>query len=167
MKTAVISTLLLVGSIISGYAQQESTHNASLDYFVGKWLNKSVNQITNEVTYGESQFYWEIGEKWLHWSFKMHGAKDTLEILTLIRYNKHKNVFAFYSFNLADEEPTPHFRNWIESNKLRIENDFQDVNVCVYFSIINDKEFLQEHSKLNDKGERIKTWNTYYTRKTY
>ena len=97
----------------------------------------------------------------------MYGTKDTLEVLTLIRYNKHKNVFAFYSFNPVCEELIPHFWNWIESNKLRIETDFQGVTVCVDFSIINDKEFLQEHSRLNDKGEKVKTWNTYYTRKTY
>ncbi len=147
MKTAVISALLLVSSFITIYAQKELTNTTSLDYFVGKWQNKSVNQTTNEVTYGESQFYWGIGEKWLHWSFKMYGTKDTLEVLTLIRNKKDKNVVAFYSFNPADEERIPHVRNWIESNKLRIENDFQDVNVCVDFSIINDKEFLQEHSR--------------------
>ena len=164
MRTAVIIALLLANSFINIYAQKELTNTTSLDYFVGKWQNKSVNQTTNEVTYGESLFYWGIGEKWLHWSFKMYGTKDTLEVLTLIRYNSDKKIVAFYSFNPVDEEPIPHFGNWIESDKLRIETDFQGVYVRVDFSIINDKEFLQEHSKVNDKDERVKTWNTYYNR---
>ena len=62
MKTVIISTLLLVSSIINIYAQPELINDTGLDYFVGKWQNKSVNQSTNEVTYGESEFYWEIGK---------------------------------------------------------------------------------------------------------
>lgn len=85
MKTVVIGTLMLITFFQNIYGHKQSVDSTNLDYFIGRWQNKSVNQTSNEISYGESDFYWGVGERWLIWSFKMYGHKDTLEVLTLIR----------------------------------------------------------------------------------
>ena len=144
--------------------QVQTEEQKKLNFMVGEWKSMSVDQKTGEKLAGKSSIKWIMNGKWLLWKFSMKLKQEELEVITLINYHTEKKQYAFYSFNPIDNDPVPHFGHWLNGNTLRIETDYQGIEVRVDFKIIQKREFCQEHSRLNPSGERIITSKTYYSR---
>jgi hypothetical protein len=65
---------------------------------------------------------------------------------------------------ITDDEPIPHNRNWLDEKTLRIETEFQGMEVRVDFKIKGNGDFYQEHSRIASSGNRILTFRTKYSR---
>ncbi len=146
------------------FAQEQSEFQQRLNFFVGEWKSVSVNQKIGEESIGNSSVHWIMAGKWLQWKFIAQLKQGHLEVLTLINYHKEKNQYAFYSFNPIDDEPIPHYGNWLDENTLKIKTDFQCIEVRVDFKLKENGNFYQEHSRIHSSGEWIMTSRTKYSR---
>jgi|GEM_PF-1845866 len=146
-------------------AQTQSEEQRKLNFLVGEWKSVSVDQNTGKESFGDSSIHWVLGGTWVQWKFVSQLEQCSLEVLTLINYHDEKKQYAFYSFNPYDDEPIPHYGNWLDTNTLRIETNFQGENVWVDFKIKENGDFVQEHSKKTSSGERIITAKTNYSKK--
>ncbi len=145
-------------------AQKQSEEQRKLNFLVGEWKSVSVNQNTGKESTGNSSIQWVLGGTWLQWKFVAQLEQGPLEVLTLINYHDEKKQYAFYSFNPYDDEPIAHYGNWLDTNTLRIETNFQGVNVRVDFKIKENGDFVQEHSRRTSSGERVITTRTNYSK---
>ena len=145
-------------------AQNQSEGQKKLDFLVGDWKSVSMDHDTGKKSTGKSSIQWTLGGKWLQWKFAAQLEQGPIEVLTLINYHDKKKQYAFYSFNPYDDEPIPHFGNWVDANTLRIETDFQGVKVRVDFKIKENGDFYQEHSKITSSGERVIMSITNYSK---
>ena len=144
-------------------AQEQSETQVKLNFLVGEWKSVSVNQTTGEESTGNSSIRWVLDGTWLQWKYVGQLEQGTLEVLTLINYHNEKKQYAFYSFNPFDEEPLPHYGNWLDANTLRLEITSRGEKTCVDFKIKENGDFDQEHSDINASGERFNTRKTSYS----
>ena len=156
--------IFLVIIIYSASAINAQEQDKKLDYFIGEWKSVSINQPTGEKITGHSLITRVIGNKWIEWRFRMPHASGELEVITLINYDEAKKQYAFYSFNPMDEEPIPHFGNWIDKKSLQIKTDFGGDVVWVDFVLKDESNFEQIHSHLTSCGEKEATSITIYTK---
>jgi hypothetical protein len=145
-------------------AQNQSEEQGKLNFMVGEWKSVSVNQKTGKESFGNSSIQWVLGGTWLQWKFVAQREQDPLEVITLINYHDEKKQYAFYSFNPYDDEPIAHYGNWLDTHTLRIETNFQGVNVWIDFKIKKNGDFVQEHSKKTSSGERVMMTKTNYSK---
>ena len=158
-----ISILLLglIGLMPLSKAQEQDQR---LDYFIGEWKSVSINQTTGDEINGQSIVKRVIGDKWLEWIFRMPLEDGELEVITLINYDDVKKQYAFYSFNPMDEEPIPHFGNWIDGKRLRLKTDFGGELVWVEFVLKDESHFEQVHSRRTSDGKKEVTGTTTYSK---
>lgn len=145
-------------------AQESSNACKKLEFLVGEWKSVSVKPSTGEESTGHSSIQWILDGTWLQWKFTAKMENGLLEVLTLINYQTKKEKYAFYSFNSFDDEPMPHYGNWLDTNTLRLEITSQDEKTCVDFKIKENGDFDQIHAKITSSGERIVTSKTSYSR---
>ena len=145
-------------------AQEQSEMQLKLNFLVGEWKSVSINQTTGEESTGNSSIQWVLDGSWLQWKYIGHLEQGTLEVLTLINYHDEKKQYAFYSFNPFDDEPRPHYGNWIDANTLRLEITSRGEKTCVDFKIKENGDFDQEHASITSSGERVNTRKTSYSR---
>ena len=162
MKHYTIIFLVIIISTAPPIKTQEQ--DQKLDYFIGEWKSVSIDQTTGEEITGHSVINRVIGKKWIEWSFRMPLASGELEVITLINYDEEKKQYAFYSFNPMDEEPIPHFGNWIDEKNLQIKTDFGGEVVRVDFILKDESNFEQIHSHLTSDGEKEVTSITIYSK---
>lgn len=165
MTKIVVAVTLLLCLPVTIFAREQSDELKKLEFLLGEWESLSVNQETGEEFAGNSSVQWIIGGKWLQWKFVAKREEDPLEVLTLMNYDEARGQYLFISFNPVDDEPIPHHGNWVDASTLRIETDFQGVDVRVDFKIEGDGKFLQEHSRMAPSGERVITSRTTYSRR--
>ena len=157
----IIFFVIIIYSIPAINAQEQ---DKKLDYFIGEWKSVSISQPSGEKITGHSLIKRVIGNKWIEWCFRMPHASGELEVITLINYNEAKKQYAFYSFNPIDEEPIPHFGNWINEKSLQLKTDFGGDVVWAEFVLKDESNFEQIHSHLTSRGEKETTSITIYTK---
>ena len=157
-----IVAILLIGIICTASLSNAQEQDQRLDYFIGEWKSVSASQSTGEEITGHSIVRRVIGEKWLEWIFRMPLEDGELEVITLINYDDVKKQYAFYSFNPMDEEPIPHFGNWIDGKRLRLKTDFGGELVWVEFVLKDESHFEQVHSRRTSDGKKEITGTTTY-----
>jgi len=150
--------------ICTAPALKAPEQDQQLDYFIGEWRSISANQTKGEEITGHSVIKRVIGNKWIEWSFRMPLESGELEVITLINYDETKKHYAFYSFNPMDEEPIPHFGNWIDDKTLQIKTDFGGEVVWVDFVLKDESNFKQIHSHLSSDGEKEAISITIYSK---
>lgn len=164
-KTFVTFTAIIFCFSTMILAQKQSEEQRKLNFMVGEWNSVSVRQKTGKEFTGYSSIKWTLGGTWLQWKFVAQLEQGPLEVLTLINYHDEKKQYAVYSFNPFDDEPIPHYGNWLDANTFRIETNFQGVKVRVDFKIKKNGDFIQEHSRITSSGERVITTKTNYSKK--
>jgi hypothetical protein len=163
-KKTIIVLLALFVFKMPVLSQEKSEMQEKLNFLVGEWKSVSMNQATGEESTGNSSIQWVMDGAWLRWKYVGQLEQGTLEVITLINYHSEKKQYAFYSFNPFDEEPLPHYGNWLDANTLRLEITSQGVKTYVDFKIKENGDFDQEHSDINASGERVNTRKTRYIR---
>lgn len=161
--TAITIIFLFLSASLPAAEQPENLKK--MNFMVGEWESVSVKQETGMKSTGNSSIRWGIGGKWLLWKFSALLEKGPIEVLTLINYHNEKKQFVFYSFNPYDDEPLPHYGNWIDASTFRLEIATRDKKVRVKFKIKENGDFLQEHSILNPSGKWEITRRTNYSKK--
>ena len=156
--------VIIICYFLALQAQEQSEGLKKLSFMVGEWESVSENQITGEESTGKSSIQLGIGGKWLLWEFRSKQQERMLEVLTLINYHKEKRQYAFISFNSINDDPLIHYGNWIDKNTLRLEILEQGVEVGVEFTLKENGDFSQEHSRITPSGEKIITAKTNYSR---
>jgi hypothetical protein len=157
----------IVFCVVSLYSSALSTaqeQDRKLEYFLGEWKSVSIDKSTGQKVEGHSAIKRVIGDQWLEWIFRMPLADEGLEVITLINYDDLKKQYAFYSFNPMDEEPIPHFGNWIDAKRLRIKTDFGGQVVWVDFVLNDESCFEQFHYRVTPNGEKEPTSTTIYSK---
>ena len=143
-------------------AQESEKMDKKLKFLIGEWESISINHNKGTKSTGNSAVKWIIDKKWLQWKFTAQLESGPIEVLTLINYNDKKKQYAFYSFNPFDDEPLPHYGNWLNENTLRLKIKTKDKETWIDFCIKKNGNFDQIHSSISSSGERIIKSTTSY-----
>jgi hypothetical protein len=166
MKKSACITFIFLFCFLANleYSNDIPSEEQRLNFLVGEWDSISIKQDNGEKSSGYSSIQWILGGKWLRWKFKGQFKSGSVEVLTLINYNKKRNQYAFYSFNPFDDHPLPHFGRWIDPKILRLEIIEHGKRIWVEFNLIEPGKFDQIHSEMISGNQRRIIRRTTYTR---
>lgn len=145
-------------------ARDISEQHKKLEFLLGEWESISTDHSTSKKSIGHSSIQWILQKKWLQWKFTAQTENGPLDVLTLINYNTEKAQYAFYSYNPFDDEPLPHFGNWIDENTLRLKIKSEEEEMWIDFRIKDKDNFEQIHTEIRSFGKKIKKGTTHYTK---
>lgn len=145
-------------------SQGKSIADQKIDFLIGEWNSVSTSMETNQQSTGYSKINWIIDSTWLEWKFRGYTRNASYEVLTLIRYNKDKGQYGFYSFNPFDDHSLPHYGYWIDTSNLRLEIMENGEKIRIDFLLKDKDKFVQTHSKVLPAGKLLLLRKTYYSR---
>jgi len=146
----------------STQAQELPEQHKKLEFLLGEWESSSIDHTTGKKSMGHSSIQWILQKKWLQWKFTTQTEHGPLDVLTLINYYTEKAHYAFYSYNSFDNEPLPHFGNWLDSNTLRLKIISEEEEIWIDFRIKDKDNFEQIHTEISTSGKKIKKGTTHY-----
>ena len=155
-----LTTLLILISATSVFAQDDEAMKAKLDFLVGEWKTESFTANQETGMPGHVVYKWIENSNWMLCNYVADSPKGKWGAVAMFRWNPKAKCYEAHGF-MGKDEPVVTKGHFVEDNILRFkfEMNGQQAGLDIYPTEIGVEETIWI---LNAEGEKVVVMKSPY-----